>query len=124
MIVTHAADRAHSDLFAVATDQLRVLVFDAATRFVERSSIRVRALTAPTAQQARAARPGPQAPHHRHGCALPYALFPELTRLGPQTFSPDGRWLLTASMDGSVRVFDIPSGRLVDWFAFEKPVTR
>jgi WD40 repeat protein len=48
----------------------------------------------------------------------------ELTRPGAQTFSPDGRWLLTASMDGSVRVFDIPSGRLVDWFAFEKPVTR
>jgi U3 small nucleolar RNA-associated protein 21 len=37
--------------------------------------------------------------------------------------SPDGRWLVTSSMDASCRVFDLPSGRLIDWFAFDKAVT-
>jgi len=40
-----------------------------------------------------------------------------------QAFSPDGRWLVTACMDGSVRVFDLPSAMLVDWFTFSKPPT-
>lgn len=32
------------------------------------------------------------------------------------TFSPDARWLVTASMDRTVRTWDIPSGQLVDAF--------
>ncbi|XP_003223040.1 WD repeat-containing protein 36 [Anolis carolinensis] len=32
------------------------------------------------------------------------------------TFSPDGRWLLTASMDCTIRTWDLPSGCLVDCF--------
>ncbi len=40
-----------------------------------------------------------------------------------QTFSPDGRWFLTACMDGSVRVFDVPSGKLIDWFSFDNPAS-
>jgi len=28
-----------------------------------------------------------------------------------QTFSPDGRWLITASMDCTIRTWDLPSGR-------------
>lgn len=38
-------------------------------------------------------------------------------------FSPDGRWLAVASMDGGLRVFDLPSGQLVDWFSFQSPAT-
>eukprot|EP00696_Hemimastix_kukwesjijk_P003618 gnl/Hemi2/14424_TR4887_c0_g1_i1.p1 gnl/Hemi2/14424_TR4887_c0_g1~~gnl/Hemi2/14424_TR4887_c0_g1_i1.p1 ORF type:complete len:937 (-),score=245.99 gnl/Hemi2/14424_TR4887_c0_g1_i1:109-2919(-) len=33
------------------------------------------------------------------------------------TFSPDMHWLLSSSVDSTVRVWDIPSGRLVDWFS-------
>ncbi|XP_075229735.1 WD repeat-containing protein 36 [Lycorma delicatula] len=32
------------------------------------------------------------------------------------TFSPDARWLVTASMDQTIRTWDIPSGQLVDCF--------
>lgn len=40
-----------------------------------------------------------------------------------QTFSPDGRWLVTTSMDSTVRVWDLPSGRTLDWFRVEMPAT-
>lgn len=33
------------------------------------------------------------------------------------TFSPDSRWLITSSMDCSIRTWDIPSGQLIDEFA-------
>ncbi|KAG8892115.1 hypothetical protein FRB99_002941, partial [Tulasnella sp. 403] len=32
------------------------------------------------------------------------------------TFSPDSRWLITTSLDSTIRVFDIPTGRLIDGF--------
>ncbi|XP_041915856.1 WD repeat-containing protein 36 [Alosa sapidissima] len=32
------------------------------------------------------------------------------------TYSPDGRWLITASMDCTIRTWDLPSGCLVDCF--------
>lgn len=32
------------------------------------------------------------------------------------TFSPDSRWLVTASLDSIIRTFDIPTGRLIDAF--------
>lgn len=35
-------------------------------------------------------------------------------------FSPDSRWLVTASMDCTVRVWDVPSAYLVDQFRVEK----
>jgi len=34
-------------------------------------------------------------------------------------FSPDGRWLITASMDCSVRTWDLPSGCLIDSFLLD-----
>lgn len=42
-------------------------------------------------------------------------------RITDVTFSPDSRWLITASMDCSVKVWDIPSSYMVDHFRFETP---
>lgn len=42
-------------------------------------------------------------------------------RITDVTFSPDSRWLITASMDCSVKVWDIPSTYMVDHFCFETP---
>jgi U3 small nucleolar RNA-associated protein 21 len=30
-------------------------------------------------------------------------------------FSPDARWLVTSSMDSTIRTWDLPTGALVDW---------
>lgn len=38
-------------------------------------------------------------------------------------FSPDSRWLITAAMDCTVRVWDIPSSQLVDCFQVDAPCT-
>lgn len=43
---------------------------------------------------------------------------------GPITdacFSPDSRWLITASMDCTIRTWDIPSSYLIDQFRMSKP---
>lgn len=42
-------------------------------------------------------------------------------RITDVTFSPDSRWLLTASMDCSVKIWDIPSSYMIDHFRFETP---
>eukprot|EP00095_Tigriopus_kingsejongensis_P011785 maker-scaffold119_size336447-snap-gene-2.31 protein:Tk11785 transcript:maker-scaffold119_size336447-snap-gene-2.31-mRNA-1 annotation:"wd repeat-containing protein 36" len=39
------------------------------------------------------------------------------------SFSADSRWLISSSMDSTVKVWDIPSGHLVDNIAFPTPVT-
>jgi U3 small nucleolar RNA-associated protein 21 len=44
-------------------------------------------------------------------------------RISDMCFSADGRWLLSAAMDCTVRVWDIPQGRCIDWFGVKKPVT-
>ena len=38
-------------------------------------------------------------------------------------FSPDGKWLVVSAMDATVRVFDLASGLLLDWFRFSSPAT-
>ncbi|KAL4237143.1 WD repeat-containing protein 36 [Mactra antiquata] len=44
-------------------------------------------------------------------------------RLTDMTFSTDARWLITAGMDCSLRVWDLPTGRMVDCFLVDTPVT-
>ncbi|XP_046327932.2 WD repeat-containing protein 36-like [Haliotis rufescens] len=39
------------------------------------------------------------------------------------TFSPDARWLVTSSMDSSVRVWDLPTGKMIDCFLVDSAVT-
>ncbi|EQC27067.1 hypothetical protein SDRG_15077 [Saprolegnia diclina VS20] len=38
-------------------------------------------------------------------------------------FSPDARWLLSSSSDGSVRVWDLPTGKCIDFIKFKHAVT-
>merc|ERR1719239_488814 len=41
----------------------------------------------------------------------------------PMTFSHDGRWLVSASIDATNRVWDLPSGKCIDYFKFPSPAT-
>lgn len=44
--------------------------------------------------------------------------------LQPKAFSNTARWLVTASgMDREVRLWDVPSGRCIDWFLTHSPIT-
>lgn len=43
----------------------------------------------------------------------------EITDMG---FTPDGRRLLTASLDSTLRVWDLPTGRCVSWLSFSSPI--
>ena len=38
-------------------------------------------------------------------------------------FSADSRWLVTASLDGTAKVWDVPAGHLVDYIRFPAPAT-
>ncbi|KAJ6669733.1 hypothetical protein lerEdw1_000282 [Lerista edwardsae] len=40
-------------------------------------------------------------------------------QINDMAFSPDGRWLITASMDSTIRTWDLPSGCLVDCFLLD-----
>lgn len=44
-------------------------------------------------------------------------------RISDISFSSDGRWLISAAMDSTVRVWDLPQGRCIDCFGVKKPVT-
>lgn len=44
-------------------------------------------------------------------------------RLTDLHFSADARWLFSSSADASLRVWDLPTGKCVDWIKFHKPVT-
>ncbi|KAG7350263.1 WD40 repeat-containing protein [Nitzschia inconspicua] len=39
------------------------------------------------------------------------------------SFSPDGRSLYTASLDGTIRVWDVPTNSCIDWLGFNTPPT-
>ena len=40
-----------------------------------------------------------------------------------QAFSPDGRWIVSTSVDGTVRTWDLPSGHAVDRFKVDQIAT-
>jgi U3 small nucleolar RNA-associated protein 21 len=40
-------------------------------------------------------------------------------RISDMCFSPDGRWLVSASLDRSIRVWDLPTARCLDWMTFQ-----
>ncbi|KAI8967024.1 Utp21 specific WD40 associated putative domain-containing protein [Mycotypha africana] len=44
-------------------------------------------------------------------------------RITDFTFSPDSRWIVSASLDGTVRTWDLPTGSMVDIFKVEDIVT-
>ncbi|XP_055850780.1 WD repeat-containing protein 36 [Episyrphus balteatus] len=43
------------------------------------------------------------------------------SKINDVTFSPDSRWLLSASMDSTIKVWDIPSSYMIDHFKVERP---
>ena len=44
-------------------------------------------------------------------------------RVSDLAFSHDGRWLIAASLDCCLYIWDIPSGSLIDWVRFESAVS-
>ena len=44
-------------------------------------------------------------------------------RITDMTWSGDGRWLISASMDATVRTWDMPTGRAISWFGVADAVT-
>ncbi|KAI7894563.1 Utp21 specific WD40 associated putative domain-containing protein [Mucor mucedo] len=44
-------------------------------------------------------------------------------RITDFTFSPDSRWIVSASLDGTVRTWDLPTGAMIDIFKVEDVVT-
>ncbi|XP_023292221.2 WD repeat-containing protein 36 [Lucilia cuprina] len=42
-------------------------------------------------------------------------------KINDVTFSPDSRWLISASMDATIKIWDIPSSYMIDHFRVEKP---
>ncbi|XP_065372448.1 WD repeat-containing protein 36 [Calliphora vicina] len=42
-------------------------------------------------------------------------------KINDVTFSPDSRWLISASMDATIKIWDIPSSYMIDQFRVEKP---
>ena len=45
------------------------------------------------------------------------------TKVNDICFSANGRWVVSAGQDATVRVWDIPTGRMIDWFSAPRPVT-
>ncbi|KAJ1964328.1 rRNA-processing protein utp21 [Dipsacomyces acuminosporus] len=40
-------------------------------------------------------------------------------RITDVAFSNDGRWIVTSSLDSTIRTWDLPTGHMVDWFRVE-----
>ncbi|KAJ3041212.1 hypothetical protein HDV00_009750 [Rhizophlyctis rosea] len=44
-------------------------------------------------------------------------------RITDMSFSPDGRWLISSSMDATIRTWDLPTGHMVDVFKVDSVAT-
>ncbi|KAI8055226.1 Utp21 specific WD40 associated putative domain-containing protein [Syncephalis plumigaleata] len=41
-------------------------------------------------------------------------------RITDFVFTPDGRWIISASLDSTIRTWDLSTGHLIDWFSTEQ----
>ncbi|ODQ82930.1 hypothetical protein BABINDRAFT_159415 [Babjeviella inositovora NRRL Y-12698] len=76
--ITQMVYHRSSDLFALALDDLSIVVVDAVTQKVVR------------------------------------VLYGHSNRITSLDFSPDGRWLVSASLDATIRTWDLPTGNTID----------
>ena len=83
-----------SDLAAIALEDYTTLLFDCTTLSI------VRRFGGSGAEQSRHSGP-----------------------ISDLAFSPDGRTLYTASLDSTIRVWDVPTNCCVDWLGFDTPPT-
>lgn len=77
-----------SDLFALALDDLSMIVIDAVTQRVVRQ------------------------------------LWGHTNRITAFDFSPDGRWIVSASLDGTIRTWDLPTGGCIDGVRLDSVATN
>lgn len=77
-----------SDLFALALDDLSIIVIDAVTQRVVRQ------------------------------------LWGHTNRITAFDFSPDGRWIISASLDGTIRTWDLPTGGCIDGIRLDSVATN
>lgn len=45
-------------------------------------------------------------------------------KLNDIAFSPDSRWLISASMDSTIKVWDIPSSYMIDHFKVSETISK
>lgn len=95
--LTHVRD---SDLAAIAMNDFGVAVFDCSSLAI------VRYFGGSRYKQS------PQDPRMTH-----------TSPINDLQFGPDGRKLFTSSFDGTIRVWDVPTGLCVDWMSFSSPPT-
>lgn len=77
-----------SDLFALALDDLSIVVIDSVTQKVVRQ------------------------------------LWGHSNRISSFDFSPDGRWIVSASLDSTIRTWDLPTGGCIDGVKVENVITN
>ncbi|QEU62202.1 Utp21 [Kluyveromyces lactis] len=77
-----------SDLFALALDDLSIVVIDSVTQKVVRQ------------------------------------LWGHSNRISSFDFSPDGRWIISSSLDSTIRTWDLPTGGCIDGMKVENVITN
>lgn len=86
--ITQLCYHRSSDLFAIALDDLSIVVIDAVSQKVVRQ------------------------------------LFGHSNRITSLDFSHDGRWLISASLDSTIRTWDLPTGSCIDGIKLPKVATN